>query len=415
MHGRGRTVGVVGVLWSLLTGRPDPVVGAAVVHGEVLNSSLERRSPQFSVDQESIPAQVFGLESYADPVAMAPRVDRRSAMQVPAVKRSRDLVAGSIGTLPLTLSAPDRRTTSWSLLEQPEPDRTRSWTLTKLVEDMLFDQVGWWRVLARDWRGYPTSVRRLDPRSVTVRKDARVYVSNGNLHSGMAMEWVADADLIRFDSPNDGILTAGARAIRTSLRIEAAAAKYAEGSPPVDWFESSDGVDPEDPQAFVNAWFAARKLNQTAYVPGGLKYKRDGWTPKELQLVEARQQAVLEIARITGVDPEELGVSTTSRTYANMFERRKAFLDFTLGPFMAAIEQRLSMNDVSPRGYRARFDLDAFLRSDPAGRYEAYAAGLAVGAITKEEIREAEDRPVDALPLDPEHEPATEPEESASA
>lgn len=402
----GLTVCLVG-FWSLVFGpgggyEPPAGAGPVTVDG-----------PAFAVDEESIPAQVFGLESYVDSVPMAPRIDRTSAMQVPAVKRCRDLVAGSIGTLPLTLSAPDRRTVPSALLEQPEEDRTRSWTMTRTVEDLLFEQVAWWRVTSRDWRGFPVSVRRLDPRSVTVRKDGKVYTSKGGLHSGTATEWIEDRDLIRFDSPNAGILTAGARAIRTCLRLEAAGAKYAEGAPPVDWFESTDGVDPDDPQAFVDSWTAARKKNLTPYIPGGVQYKRDGWTPKELQLVEARQQAVLEIARTAGVDPEELGVSTTSRTYANMFERRKAFLDFTLGPFMAAVEQRLSMNDVSPRGYRARFDLDAFLRSDPAGRYAAYRLGLDVGAITEEEIREAEDRPLEVLPADPET--AAAPQEVPSA
>jgi HK97 family phage portal protein len=371
--------------------------------------------PAFAVDQASIPAQVFGLEAYTDPVAYAPRIDRKSALQVPAVKRARDLICGSIAGLPLHLSGPDRRNVPCALFERPEVDRITAWTLAMTAEDLLFDEVAWWRILRRDWRGFPVDVRRLHPRSVTVRKDQKVYVSNGRQHSGTAVEWVPDEQLIRFDSLNEGLLTAGARAIRTCLRLEAAGAKYAEGSPPVDWFESSDGVDPEDPQAFVDAWFAARKKNQTAYVPGGLRYKRDGWTPKELQLVEARQQAVLEIARIAGVDPEELGVSTTSRTYANQFDRRKAFLDFTVGPYLTVIEQTLSGPNVTPRGYRARFDLDAFLRSDPMGRYQAYAAGLNVGALTEEEIRELEDKPLDTLPPDPMPETATEPQEVTSA
>lgn len=124
--------------------------------------------------------------------------------------------------------------------------------------------------------------------------------------------------------------------------------------------------------------------------------------------------AVLEIARISGVDPEELGVSTTSRTYANQFDRRKAFLDFTLGPYITVIEQTLSGPNVTPRGYRARFDLDAFLRSDPAGRFAAYKVGLEVGALTEAEIREAEDKPLDTLPPDPM--PQTpEPQEAESA
>lgn len=375
-------------------------------------------TPTFAVDSDSIPAQIFGLESYSDPVALAPRISRSSAMQVPAVKRARDLICGSLGSLPLELSGPDRRNVPSSLFEQPEPDRTPVWTLSKTVEDMLFDGIAWWRITARDWRGYPTSVRRLQPRTVNVRKDGKVYVSKGGQHSGMAAEWVEDKDLIRFDSPNEGLLTAGARAIRTCLKLESAASKYAEGAPPVDWFESDDPID--DPQALVSDWQTARKTNTTGFVPWGVRYKRDGWTPEQLQMAEARQHAVLEIARLTGIDAEDLSVSTTSRTYANQFDRRKAFLDFTLGPFMTALEQRLSMNDVCPRGYRARFDLDTFLRSDPAARYAAYRAGLDVGALTPADIRAAEDKPLDELPPDPTADSETPqlqpvPQEAASA
>jgi hypothetical protein len=392
--------------WSRVLGLDGLTVTQAV---EPLSAT-----PAFAVDEQSIPAQIFGLESYADPVAHSPRIDRKSALQVPAVKGARDKICGPIGGLPLHLSGPDRRNVPWAMFERPEADRIPAWTLAMTVEDLMMDEVAWWRILERDWRGFPRTVRRLHPRSVTVRKDGKVYVSKGGQHSGTATEWVEDKDLIRFDSLNEGLLTAGARAIRTCLRLDASAAKYAEGAPPVDWFESDDPID--DPQALVSDWATARKTNTTGFVPWGVRYKRDGWTPEQLQMAEARNHAVLEIARISGVDPEELGVSTTSRTYANQFDRRKAFLDFTLGPYLTVIEQTLSGPNVTPRGYRARFDLDAFLRSDPKGRYEAYKLGKEVGALTDEEIREAEDKPLDTLPPDPTTDPAgTTTEETISA
>jgi hypothetical protein len=36
---------------------------------------------------------------------------------------------------------------------------------------------------------------------------------------------------------------------------------------------------------------------------------------EELQLADARNLAITEIARLCGVDPEDLEISTTSRTY----------------------------------------------------------------------------------------------------
>jgi phage portal protein BeeE len=103
---------------------------------------------------------------------------------------------------------------------------------------------------------------------------------------------------------------------------------------------------------------------------------------------------VLEIARAIGVDPEDLGVSTTSRTYQNSEQRRQDMLDFTFAAYRAAMEQRLSMRDVLPRGYEAKVNLDSFLRSDTLGRMQAYKIAEEVKALTEDEVRELEDRPL---------------------
>jgi phage portal protein BeeE len=342
----------------------------------------------------------FGIDSTLTP-GPAPRVDRRSAIQVPAVKRSRDLIAGVLGGLPIDVFDADRNQVRCRLLEQPERNVPRSVTMARTFEDMLFEGVAWWKITEFTWDGWPDYVRRLKPDQVTVDNDrGRVMVDGREVPS---------RELIRFDSPTEGLLIAGARAIRTCLLLDAYAANAAQGIPPMDWFEAEDGVDPfasvledeteakaEEDAAiatFLNGWQEARRTRSTAWIPPGVKYGTSGFDPKVLQLAEQRQHAVLEIAREAGIDPEELGVSTTSRTYANMFERRKAYTDFTLGLYRQAFEDRVSMGDVTPRGQYAKFNLDAFLRSSPAERYAAYKIGLEVGAIGKDEIRPLEDKP----------------------
>ncbi|WP_345462009.1 phage portal protein [Nocardioides marinquilinus] len=323
------------------------------------------------------------------------RVSRREAIQVAAVKRARDLVAGSLGTLPLITVKPDLSIDRTSWLAQPEADVPPSVTMTRTIEDLLYEGIAWWFITGFAWDNYPARVVRLDPRSVDVQKDGRVRVTlDGN--RGHADEWPQDSQLIRFDSPNDPLLVAGARAIRQCLLLDAAALRHASGSPPLDYFTPTDGVDP-DSLDFLDDWQAARQTRSTGYVPAAVTYNVAGWNPEQLQMAEARNHAVLEIARVAGVDPEELGVSTTSRTYANQFDRRKAFLDFTLGGYRAAIEGRLSMGDVTPRGTKVRFDLDDFLRSDAKSRYEAYKVGLEVGAVTPDRIAEAEGVPAKVM------------------
>jgi len=347
-------------------------------------------STAFAVDAEAFPPSVVGLESYATPTGTAAKVSRREAIQVPAVKRSRDLVCGSLGGLPLTTIKADLTVEPASWLAQPERTVPRSVTMTRLVEDLFFEQVAWWRKVETGYRDFPLYVKRLKPGQVSVDEDqGKVYVDGKH---------VPDEQLIRFDSPTDGMLTAGARAIRQCLLLDQAAQRYANGAPPGDYFTPAEGVDPyatpeELRENLLDPWANAARTRSTAYIPAALNYHAGQFNPEQLELADQRQHAVLEIARVAGVDPEELGVSTTSRTYANQFDRRKAFLDFTLGLYRAAIEDRLSMGDCTPRGTVVRFDLDGFLRSSAKDRYEAYKLGIEVGAIAEDEIRPAEGKP----------------------
>lgn len=370
-----------------------------LLRGQQLVPDVVPDVTSFAVDSDSIDPAVFGISSYASPTAVAPRIDRKSAIQVPAVKRSRDLIAGTLGTLPLALIGPKQIDVPWQLFQQPEQNVPRSVTMTRLYEDLFFEGIAWWRIVGSGWGDYPTKVKRVAPRDVTVNEaQGKVYI-NG--------EHVPDDELIRFDSPNDGLLLAGARAIRTCLQLDAAAANMSDGVPAVEYFTPTDGVDPGDDEqivALLNAYQEARRNGARAYVPAALKLNTSGWNPKDLQLAEARQHAVLEIARVAGIDPEELGVSTTSRTYANQQDRRKAFLDFTLGGYRQGVEDRLSMGDVSPRGAVAKHQLSAFLRSDDKTRMETYKIGLEVGAYGLDEIRSLEDKP--ALEPDQRYTPA---------
>lgn len=339
----------------------------------------------------------FGLEPVNSPVAAAPKVSRSLAMQVPAVKLAHDRIAGVLGGLPIALYGPNNAVLPSTFLAQPEVSVPRSITMTRLVADLMFEGtvhggIAWWRVTRRDFTGRPANVERLAPHRVVVSK-GRIWID------GTEATEKQRNDLIRFDSPFPGLLTAGARAIRTALILDSAAARYADGAPPADYFEPAEGVDPFDGDetkinAMLDGWTDKRRQRTTAYVPAALKYNIAGWTPEKLQLADARNHAVLEVARLTGVDPEELGVGQSSRTYYNAFDRRKSFIDFVLGGYRQAVEDRLSMQDVTAYGSTVRFDLSAFLRSDDQARFDAYGKGLEVGVYAdKDEVRAAEGKP----------------------
>lgn len=318
------------------------------------------------------------------------RISRAEASSVPAVKRARDLICGTIGTLPIHAVNAAGDQVDHALLQQPEAPigLVRSVTITRTVEDLLYDGTSLWLVLLRTSAGFPQAVQRVDVGRWSQDPETREIWVNGRE--------VRAEDVIVFTSPNDPLLRTGARAIRALLQLETTAALYADEPEPTTYFRSADGVDPDEETILevLTAWRAARKKRGTAYVPSAYTVeKTDRMTPEELELIAARQHAVLEVARLTGVDAEELSVSTTSRTYSNQIDRRKWFIDMTLAGYMHALEERLTLPDCTPRGHTVKFNLSGFLRSDDLTRMNTYKVGLEVGAYTEPEIRALEDRP----------------------
>lgn len=372
--------------------------------------------PRFSVGPEQIPPEFFGLTSYDAGVARKPRISRALAIQCPAVLRGRNLICTPPGGLKLALYATrDQTETIPPLFAQPERDIARSVTISYTIEDLLFESTAWWRIT--EWSGpygspysYPTKVRRLEPRSVQQRKDNKTYVSRDGSLQGDSYDYVPDADLIRFDSPAPGVLLEGGGAIMTLLMLDQRAYNSANNPVPEGYFTPKDGVDPfdDDPETdateeeiaeaytatkFLADWQRRRVTETTAYVPGGLDYEQLAWDPEKLQLAEARQHAVLEIARLMGLDPEDVAVSTTSRTYFNAETKRQDRVDFVLGMYLQAIADRLSMGDVTPRGQVARWDTDLFTMTDTKTRLETYEIGIRIGLWDIDEVRKKEGLP----------------------
>jgi hypothetical protein len=378
------------------------------------STASERPAAAFTLD---VPPEITGLLRMQE---IAPRVFRREALQVPAVLRGRNRICSTLAGLPLKMHGADRAIRDYPLFAQPDPNMPPSVTWALTYEDLLFEGVAWWQVMARNAANWPIEIRHVPTTSVSPqpfpwRGPADVVTPDlqipENPH-GVYVDgvFVPNRDIIRFDSPNPPLLVHAARAIRTCLRLDATAGRYANEPIGIGYFESDDsGVDPfedEDDrdqavQSFLADWAAARRANAWGFIPPGVKLGDGiGFSPRDLQLADARQHAVLEIARAMGVDPEDLGVSTTSRTYQNQEDRRRDLLDFTLGAYISAVQDRLSMKDVTPRGSYARIKLDGFLRSDIMTRLQAYQLGRQVGVYNDERIAELEDIP-DATPDSP--------------
>lgn len=378
--------------------------------GKSTHTQMARPSGQKQAKNVSEPAEKWArplsftidvapeiLAAWQGTGAVAPRVSRREALSVPAVKRIRDLICSTIGALPFEEMTDPGNVIQYSeLLKQPEADVPRSVTMTMTAEDMLFEQVAWWRILEWNAEGWPTKVRRLEPRSVTVLKNNRVYYGANGTAQGSALEWIPDDQLIRFDSPNPGLLIYNARTIRDALALAVAASKNISNPIPFGYITPTEEEDPDDPvdgDKIADEWQDAIARRAWPFLNAGVKVNTVEWTPEQLQFAQSRDAVILEIARMGGVDPEEVAVSTTSRTYQNAEQRRLDLLDFTANPYLVAMQDRLSMDDVTFPGRKVRAQREGFLRSDTLTRMQTYEIGRRVGVYDDKRISRIEEIP----------------------
>jgi hypothetical protein len=79
-------------------------------------------------------------------------------------------------------------------------------------------------------------------------------------------------------------------------------------------------------------------------------------------------------------------------TYANVQDERKQFLTLSLQPYVSAIEDRLSMDDITARGNEVKFDIDSnFLRTDPLVELQIIRELLDLQLITQDQAMEMTD------------------------
>ena len=327
---------------------------------------------------------------------------RSEAMSVPAIARARNLIAGTIAGMPLLSYVDDEQAGTnveiprlpW--MRQPEADTPRATTLAYTVDSLLFYGRGYWRVtdIYRE-DGRPRQFEWIDPTYVTFDIDletgriTRYYVNLTPVPaSGIG-------SLVVFSSLDEGILIRGGQTIKAAFELEAATVNYARNPAPSITLKNT-GMDlpSEQVEKLLSRWRESRRSSggSVAYLSAALDMSSVGFSPKDMMLVDAREYQVAEIARLTGIPPWYLGAETGgSMTYSNVNSTRRDLLDFSLHPYVSAIEQRLSMDDVTPRGTHVSFSFTDFLRSSPIERAQLYNALVPLGILTPEEARQLED------------------------
>ena len=323
-------------------------------------------------------------------------MDRNTALQVPSVMRCRNLIAGVISSIDLELY---RKSTGEEIesplwLEQPDMRQPRSVTIAYTVDSLLFYGVAYWRVTslyADD--GRPSGFEWISNTRVTVTTNQ--YGDQVDYYSvnGERAPMSGIGSLLTFQGLLPGVLEVGGRTIQSALDIQKAAS-VALATPMATTVIKNTGADLPEAQisALLAAWKAARASRSTAYLTSTLEAQNIGFSPKEMAMNEASQYLATEIARLMNVPAYYISADmNNSMTYQNILDGRKEFVAYSLQPFISAIENRLSMDDVTRHGNIVRFAIDeTFLRADTMARLDAIEKLLNLGLIDLEHAREME-------------------------
>lgn len=358
-------------------------------------SALERDAATFATvltPPISSPAQVaawlqgWGSDTWdTGDFASEPVISRAAAITVPAVSAGRDLIVGTLAPLELKLLKGDANQPLPSLLQRPDPRYTRYEWLAWILDDLIFEGQAICRVTAKDFYGFPSQLERVDPCELEHVHDDVWRIGD---------EMVKADQLKRFGAGSDGIRYSGRRVLRTALRLEQAARIDAETPIPPLVLENQ-GPDLSDAQKadLLDGWRKARQATGggVGYLNQSLKASSLGWSSADRQLVEGRRYVAVEVARLLGLDASDLdaAMSGSSITYQNTVSQNRNRLQRLAG-YRAAIEQRFSMPDLTPRGYTVRIDVDPISTDELATRYAAYATAVAAGFLTVDEIRARE-------------------------
>jgi phage portal protein BeeE len=299
--------------------------------------------------------------------------DEVRALSVPTVSRARDLIAGMVGALELR-----HYTKQWTgeryeniylpldqWMERPDPKVSRSFFYVNIFSDLYFYGIAYAYISSRYSDGKPATFTWLPAASVSSNDQSGFIQYFGPQKELMFNGQSIDvSNVLQFISPIPGILKIGARAINTSIYLDAAADRYAQLETVPGYLQQVSGEDlsGEDLGDLASAWASARKKNAIGALSSQVQFKEFSQNPQEV-ISDQRKYQALEMARLCNVPAYLVSAPTegASMTYQNAEQARQDLYLFGARVYLDCIEQTLSSDQVLPRNRFVEFDLESYL------------------------------------------------------
>lgn len=330
-------------------------------------------------------------------------VSADTAMRHAAVWACVRLISGTIGQMPLQAVVdsgeyPQPVSPTPQLLDSPSALVPRSaWVESVLVSLLLrgncYGQVVEWSSMGR-----PTRIDILNPDRVRPEWDSankrKVFWLSGqdgsmvphySWDTGRGDIWHVPGLLLPGSWVGLSPIEYAKQTIGQGLAAEKFGSQwFGEGGVPAAILSTDQPVTEEQASTIKSRFMSAvRGKREPAVLGAGLKYEAIQVAPEESQFIEAQSWSTAQVARVFGLSPSILEVSTGSSnalTYQNRESRVSDFLAFGLGPWIHRLEE--SFSSLLPDPEQARFKTGAVLRADIQTRYQSYLTAAQVAQAT---------------------------------
>lgn len=138
-------------------------------------------------------------------------------------------------------------------------------------------------------------------------------------------------------------------------------------------------------------WSGLKSMHRIMLAEEGSKLKEIGFSAKDAQMVEARENQVTEIARWFNI-PIHLLRAGDQPTFASIEMFNREFVDLTLRPWCVRWEQSILRDLVVEDDLFAEHLLDALMRGNTVERAQSYAIFVTNGIYTRNEVRLMENK-----------------------
>lgn len=367
---------------------------AAAVDGWVRSFSLR--------DRELYVDRMMDSETGAE-------VTPKAVLQVDAAWSCVRLISETIATLPLSMferTSAGKRVAGQHPLhfvihDQPNTDSTASVFWEAMVAAMLLRGAAHAEKLYAGTRLIGLSF--LDPDKLVVNRDAQgrkvyVYPRPDGSRRVIARDRVWMIPGFTLDGINGvSVISYGAKVFGAAIAADRAAARtFKNGLLQTVYYKVATFLKKEQRDEFKQNLMGTIERGETPLLEGGTEAGSLGIKPSDAQLLESRAFSVESICRWFRVPPWMVGHTEKSTSWGTGIEQQMiGFLTFTLGPWLRRIEQAISKDLLTPgerTRYYPKFAVEGLLRADSAGRAAFYGAMVNNGILTRDEVRELEDR-----------------------